>query len=53
MWRAKQIAGTLTDDELREAIVALREARKSAVPTATKRKSTPAPNSEDLLNQFL
>lgn len=53
--RDKARLGTLTQDEMREAIVALREDRTRAVTTqaASKtRKAAAKPNSDDLLNEL-
>ncbi len=55
-WRAKAAAGTITLDEMKEAIIALRDMRKSAAAqpvTATKR-STKAPvrSSDDMLSEL-
>lgn len=57
IWRQKAIAGTITQEELREAIQALREDRLAASTAGTakaSRKSTPkAPiNSDDLLAEL-
>lgn len=38
-WRTKAREGTLTQDEMREAIVFLRGERTAAQPSATSRKS--------------
>lgn len=58
-WRAKSAEGTLTQDDMREAIAALRRSR-AAVPQATAgsrvtagRKAAAAkPNSDDLLSEL-
>jgi hypothetical protein len=55
LWRQKAKDGTLTQDEMREAIQALRAERATASPTGTSVKRTAAkakPSSEDLLSQL-
>lgn len=55
VWREKARAGTLTQDELREAIAALREDRSRAVAAGvvskTRAKKAPV-SSEDLLAEL-
>lgn len=41
-WRAKAVAKTITMDEMKEAIIALRGSRKSAVDAATAGRSRAA-----------
>lgn len=59
MWRRKAIDGTLTAEEMREAVIALREGRKSASIASDaakgKRKaaSAPLPSGDDLLDEML
>lgn len=56
IWRQKQAEGTLTLDEMREAIIALRGGRVSAsIASATsKAKKAPvvAPSADDLLSEL-
>ena len=55
LWRQKAREGTLTQDEMREAIQALRQGRINAAATSAKsrsKKSVPAVNSDDLLNEL-
>jgi len=53
-WRAKQAAGTMTLEEEKEAIIVLREWRRSAAGTekakATKKKSSRT--TDDLFNEL-
>ncbi|MDX2059905.1 MAG: hypothetical protein SFV24_19000 [Gemmatimonadales bacterium] len=59
-WRARAIAGTLTPDEMKAAVAALREGRRSASETAAKPKKSssggkskaPARSADDLLNEL-
>lgn len=55
-WRAKARAGTLTQDEMREAMAALREDRVAAAATSAKsRAAKPGKavvSSEDLLAEL-
>jgi hypothetical protein len=56
-WRAKSAAGTLTLDEMREAIVIMRGNRISAAKTAasspsSKAKKGPARSADDLLGEL-
>lgn len=58
-WRAKAREGTLSQDEMREAIAALRRDR-SALPqatagssvTRTRKAASAKPNSDDLLSEL-
>jgi hypothetical protein len=55
MWRMKAANGTITEDEMREAVAALRESRLTAAAQPTKSKSggPKAPvNADALLNQL-
>ena len=55
MWREKAKAGTLTKEEAREAIIALREGRVKAISTGVASKARakkPAVNSDDLLSEL-
>ncbi len=55
-WRAKAAAGTLTIEEMREAVLVLRGSRRSAAEasSAAKRSSSrgPARNADDLLGEL-
>ena len=55
-WRSKAAAGTLTLDEMREAIRVLRGERMTASTTATAAKKSAAkkiiPSGDDLLNEL-
>lgn len=52
-WRAKAVARTLTPEELREAILLLRQSRRSAVEASRKSKSAaPKRDAEDLLKDL-
>lgn len=55
VWRQKAIAGTLSDDDLREAIRAIREDRVTAAALGAKTRATKAPprSAEELLKGFL
>ena len=55
VWREKARAGTLTQDEMREAIAALREDRSRAVTTQTASKARAKKavvSSDDLLAEL-
>ena len=60
IWRAKCADGTITIDEMREAIAAIRKERVSAQETSTKSKAKKADakakaqpiNSDDLLGEL-
>lgn len=54
VWKAKALNGTLTTEEMREAIVALRSGRISAASTAAKKPSTkgPAKSADSLLDEL-
>lgn len=55
LWRQKSREGTLTPEELREAIIFLRQDRVTAAATSEKsraKKAKPAANSDDLLNEL-
>lgn len=59
LWRQKSREGTLTQEELREALAALREGRLQAAATSAtskartaKTRANAAVNSDDLLNQL-
>jgi len=58
-WRAKAREGTLTQDEMREAIAALRKDRGSVTQatagsrtTATRKAAAKKPDGDDLLSQL-
>ncbi|HQR20773.1 MAG TPA: hypothetical protein PKV98_07895 [Burkholderiaceae bacterium] len=55
-WRAKAIAGTLTQEEMREAIIALRADRVGAAIASDKSKRAKAkaeiPDAGDLLKEM-
>lgn len=51
--KSKALRGPLAADELRRAIVLMREGRVAAAQTSTKSRASKTPvNSEDLLNQL-
>lgn len=56
MWRSKEAAGTLTIDDMREAVLALRQGRKqAAVASASSGKKSPkkpSRSAEDLLGEL-
>jgi hypothetical protein len=53
IWRQKCTNGTITLEEMREAISYLRADRKAASAAAVKTKATKAkPNSDDLLKEL-
>lgn len=54
VWRQKAAAGTITPGEMREAILLLRESRRSAAAEPTKRttKKGPAKSADDLLSEL-
>lgn len=49
IWREKALAGTLTQDELRDAIILLREDRVRAAAVSTKSKAKKAPVDADAM----
>lgn len=56
-WRAKAIAGTITLEEMKEAIIALRDQRRTAVsqPSPTTRASKakqPTRSADDMLSEL-
>lgn len=51
-YREKARLGTLTIDEMREAIVHLRGARTAAPPPSKRAAATPAPSVDDLFNEL-
>lgn len=55
-WRAKAADGTLTEDEMREAIASLRVSRLAAASSASTSKKRAAlreiPKAEDLLGEM-
>jgi hypothetical protein len=55
IWRQKQIAGTLTDDEMRRAVQLIREGRVAAAQLGATRKAAKGPprSAEELLAGFL
>lgn len=53
--QAKSLAGTLTLEEMREAIRLMRQGRRSAAETSTKKASRakgPAKSADDLLSEL-
>ena len=56
LWRAKALDGTITQDELREAIMVIRQERLTAQTTSTKarsaRKETATISSDQLLDEL-
>jgi len=55
VWRQKAAAGTITQAEMREAILLLRESRRSAAAEPAKRSTArkgPAKSADDLLNEL-
>ena len=57
VWREKAKAGTLTQDEMRQAVAMMRGDRKSAAAASTQAKAKKAkaaiPDGDDLLNDLL
>jgi len=55
IWRQKAIAGTLTDEELKEAVQTIREDRVAAAALGNTRKAAKGPprSAEELLAGFL
>lgn len=55
-WRTRAAAGELTIDEMREAILALREGRSAAAESATTKKRKAAiaaiPSAADMLSEL-
>lgn len=55
LWRQKSVDGTITDDELKEAVTLLRGERKLATQTATKRRNAAVKttrSADDLLGEL-
>ena len=56
VWRSKAIDGTLTDDEMKDAILLIRGDRRSAAHASDKARTAKAtkviPNADDLLNEL-
>lgn len=56
IWRAKAVEGTLTEEEMKEAILALRAGRTSAAHASDQARRTKAkaaiPSADDLLNEL-
>ena len=55
LWRQKSADGTITDEELTEAITLLRGERKTATENAAKRRKTAikeTKTADDLLNEL-
>ncbi len=56
LWRHKAEEGTLTKDEMREAVIAMREGRLSASAASDKSRAKKAlkaiPSADDLLNEI-
>lgn len=55
LWRQKVLAGTISDEELKQAVAAIREGRVAAAQLGAKRKAAkgPARSAEDMLSSFL
>lgn len=55
-WRSRSLEGTITIDEMKEAILALRQDRKSAAEASeasgSKRKKAPPKNVDDMLSEL-
>ena len=51
-WRVKAAAGTLSREEMREAILALRGSRRAAATEATRSKKAPAKSTDEMLNEL-
>jgi len=55
-WRQKAVEGTLTEEEMKEAIVLLREGRAAALASSATAKRTRAvaaiPKADDLLDEI-
>lgn len=54
-WRRKSADGTITLDEMKQAIIALRSGRKAAAEASAssgKRTKTPTRSADDLLNEL-
>lgn len=55
VWRAKATDGTLTQEEMREAIQVMRQGRMSAATSSASRKAkviAAIPSADDLLNDM-
>lgn len=55
LYRQKVADGTITDDELKEAVALLRQERRTAVENAAKKRATtkkPAKSADDLLAEL-
>lgn len=58
IWRQRASEGVITPDEMREAILALREDRKAAIEASSAKKSSssrskaPAKSADDLLGEL-
>lgn len=57
MWRRKSADGTITLDEMKAAIIAMRQGRKSAAEAAASsakgsRKKAPARSADDMLSEL-
>lgn len=55
-WRSRSLEGTITIDEMKEAILALRQDRKAAAEASeasgSKRKKAPPKNVDDMLSEL-
>lgn len=51
-WQLKATMGTLSIDEMREAITAMRQNRRDAGATTARKAKGPAKSSEDLLSEL-
>lgn len=51
-WRAKSAAGTITMEEYREAVAAIRNGRLAAAAPTSKAKAKPKANIDDLLGEL-
>lgn len=56
LWRAKALDGTITIEELREAVAAMRQDRKSAAVASDKSRRAKAkaeiPSADDMLSEL-
>lgn len=51
-WRQKAISGTLSMEEQREAVIAMRMGRMSAVIAASAKRKGPGKSADDLLSEL-
>lgn len=56
IWRQKAVNGTLTEDEMKQAIIAMRQDRKGAAIASDKSRkakaTTAIPSADDLLSEL-